>query len=104
MAPLIEQHREQIVALCKRYGITRLDVFGSAARGDDFDPATSDADFFYEMDFSTPSLVDDYFDFRESLMQLLGREVDLVSIRQSSRRKPQFFAHASRHRVQLYAA
>jgi predicted nucleotidyltransferase len=30
--------------ICRRYGVARLEVFGSAAR-DDFDPARSDADF-----------------------------------------------------------
>jgi predicted nucleotidyltransferase len=33
------------VDLCRRYGVRRLDVFGSAARGADFDVATSDVDF-----------------------------------------------------------
>ena len=37
--------REAITALCREYGVARLEVFGSAARGSDFDPARSDADF-----------------------------------------------------------
>ena len=40
----IEKHRETLTALCRRYGVVRLEVFGSAARGADFDPAKSDAD------------------------------------------------------------
>ena len=28
----IETHREQIAELCRRYGVKRLELFGSAAR------------------------------------------------------------------------
>ena len=34
-----------LAALCRKYGIARLEVFGSAAQGSDFDPMRSDADF-----------------------------------------------------------
>ena len=40
----ILRHRDTLVALCRRHGVARLDVFGSAARGVDFDPARSDVD------------------------------------------------------------
>ena len=48
MHPAIAQHRTGIAAFCQRYGIRRLEVFGSAARANDFDPAHSDADFLVE--------------------------------------------------------
>jgi len=48
MHPAIAQHRPGIAAICQHYGIRRLEVFGSAARADDFDPARSDADFLVE--------------------------------------------------------
>lgn len=48
MHPLIAEHRTAIAEISQRYQIRRLDVFGSAARADDFDPATSDADFLVE--------------------------------------------------------
>jgi len=38
MHPAIAQHRSGISAICQRFGIRRLEVFGSAARADDFDP------------------------------------------------------------------
>jgi len=40
MKSAIAQHREEVVAPCRRAGVRRLDVFGSAIRVD-FDPATS---------------------------------------------------------------
>jgi len=48
MHPAIAQYRSGIAAICQRYGIRRLEVFGSAARASDFDPAHSDADFLVE--------------------------------------------------------
>jgi predicted nucleotidyltransferase len=41
----IEQERDALAALCRAYRVTRLEVFGSAARGAGFDPDRSDADF-----------------------------------------------------------
>ena len=48
MLSLIAEHRAEIAALCRRFGVRRLAVFGSAARGADFDPARSDVDFLVE--------------------------------------------------------
>ena len=48
MHPAIAQHRSGIFAICRRFGIQRLEVFGSAARADAFDPEHSDADFLVE--------------------------------------------------------
>jgi len=42
-APLVEQQRA-IAEVCRRFGVERLDVFGSAAQGR-FDPQRSDFDF-----------------------------------------------------------
>ena len=41
---IVTEHLDDIGALCRRYGVRRLDLFGSAATGA-FDPATSDLDF-----------------------------------------------------------
>lgn len=37
---MLEDNREAIAALCERFGVRRLSVFGSAAKGT-FDPATA---------------------------------------------------------------
>ena len=50
MHALIEQHRAAIGELCQRYGVRRAEVFGSGARGVDFDPQRSDIDFLVEFD------------------------------------------------------
>ena len=53
MHPLIGNQREQIAALCRRYGVTRLEVFGSILR-DDFDITSSDIDVVVEFDPRAP--------------------------------------------------
>ena len=102
MIDLIEQHREQITELCRKYGVKRLELFGSAASGE-FDSASSDVDFFYEFDRDdAKGIADRFFGLIEDLEALLGRKVDLVSAKDA--KNPYFLEVANRHRVTLYAA
>ncbi len=79
MHTLIEQRRAEIALLCRRYGVRRLEVFGSAARGADFDPASSDADFLVDFEpGSDMSPLKQFFGLAEDLQALLGRSVDLA--------------------------
>ena len=45
--PLITNNLDAIRALCREYGIVRLEVFGSVVT-EDFDPARSDVDVIIE--------------------------------------------------------
>ena len=45
MNTLIDQHCDELATLCRRYGVARLRLFGSAAQAKPFDPAASDLDF-----------------------------------------------------------
>jgi predicted nucleotidyltransferase len=78
MPTLIDDKRSQLEAICRRYGVRRLDAFGSAIR-EDFDPARSDVDFLVEF-VRDPDLnmFPAYMDLREALADLFGRPVDLV--------------------------
>ena len=73
----IATHREELAALCRRFQVRRLDVFGSAARAADFDPAQSDLDFLVEFSAEGDDLAR-FVDFKEALEALLARRVDLV--------------------------
>ena len=75
----IALRREELWALCRRYHVRRLDLFGSAARGD-FDPERSDVDFLVEFDRTHRDALSlrTYFGLKEALEELLGRSVDLV--------------------------
>ena len=75
----IEPFRPRIAALCRRFRVRMLDVFGSAGR-DDFDPERSDLDFLVEFEPDNPLAgLEGYFGFKQALEDLFGRTVDLVA-------------------------
>jgi predicted nucleotidyltransferase len=99
----IDKHREALTALCHRYGVVRLEVFGSAARGANFDPTRSDADFLVAFEkISGLSALDQFLGFSEALQRLLGRSVDLVEA--SAVRNPYVRATINRSKELIYAA
>lgn len=101
MTNVIEQHCNEVAALCRRIGVRRLDVFGSAVRSD-FDPTTSDFDFLVEFDDLPPAeYADAYFALKESLQSLLGRPVDLVT--EGSLENPYFRDCIYAERQSVYA-
>ncbi|MDP9370131.1 MAG: nucleotidyltransferase domain-containing protein [Chloroflexota bacterium] len=103
MNPLIEQHQEAIRALCREYGVARLELFGSAATGQ-FDPDRSDIDFIvdYAPETDLGPWLKHYFEFKERLEALLGRPVDLVMA--GAMRNPYFIRSVNESRRLLYAA
>ena len=102
MSGLIEKHLGEVAALCRRYRVVRLFLFGSATRGD-FDAERSDFDFLVEFE-SLPrgEYADSYFGLLEDLEQLLGRPVDLVVA--SAIRNPYFRESVEETRTLLHAA
>lgn len=81
MIAAIEHNLDAIAALCRHYGVVRLEVFGSATT-DEFDPTRSDVDFLidYEPETDLGPWLTRHFEFKERLEALLGRPVDLVMI------------------------
>jgi len=102
MQPAIAQHRSGISAICQRFRISRLDVFGSAARADDFNPASSDADFLVEFAPDAHPGLDEFFGTKTALEKRLGRSVDLVE--PSAVRNPCVLVSINRNRESVYAA
>lgn len=102
MHATIETKRAEIAALCERFGVVRLDVFGSATT-DAFDEVTSDADFVVEFtDGPSFDHFDAYFSLKEGLEALLCRPVDLVVRR--AMRNPYFRARVEETQEPVYAA
>jgi predicted nucleotidyltransferase len=98
----INLRREELLAVCRRFYVRRLDLFGSAARGD-FDPEHSDFDFIVEFDRSAPQHpFDAYFGLKEALEALLGGKVDLVEL--SAVRNPYLRASIEQSGENVYAA
>ena len=78
MQPITETHRAELAAICRRFNVSKLDLFGAATR-DDVDPERSDFDFLVALDLSSSTNgCEDYYRFKDALESLLGRTVALV--------------------------
>jgi predicted nucleotidyltransferase len=74
----IAAKRDALAALCRRYGVARLEVFGSAARATGFDPDRSDADFLVTFEPAVRNDLATIIDLNDELERLLQRKVDLL--------------------------
>ena len=102
MIALLEEQRQSLVALCRRYRVARLDVFGSAVSGA-FELTTSDLDFLVTFEPMPPAEhADAYFGLLQDLEALFGRNVDLIE--EAAIRNPYFRRSVAASRVPLYAA
>jgi hypothetical protein len=103
MTSVIEDKRTAIADLCRRFGVQKLDLFGSAATGD-FDPSRSDLDFLVEFpaEYDFGPWMSRFQEFQEELSALVQRPVDLV--RESALRNPWFRREANKTRTIIYDA
>ena len=101
MASILNHHLVAIPDICRRYGVCRLELFGSATT-EAFDPARSDLDFLVDFDARTSDLFHRYFGLKESLEALFGREVDLVMV--GAMRNPRFIESVNRTSQLVYLA
>ncbi len=101
MVAIVEHNRTALVALCRRYRVDRLYLFGSAASGC-FDSQRSDLDFLVSFVDREPTgeYADRYLDFAEGLERLFGRPVDLVT--EQSIRNPYFRREVESTRQLIY--
>jgi predicted nucleotidyltransferase len=99
---LVEKRKVELEVLCRRYGVRRLELFGSAATGE-YRAEQSDLDFLVEFESpSTAGYADRYFGMLESIEELFDRPVDLVV--GAAIRNPYFRAAVDRTKVLVYAA
>jgi hypothetical protein len=103
MISLLKSKSDELAKVCRAYGVARLEVFGSAA-DESFDPSHSDVDFIVEFQRGVDMgpWLGRYFDLRDELSQILGRNVDLVM--GSALKNPYFIREINRTRQLLYAA
>jgi predicted nucleotidyltransferase len=105
MNRIVANHQKELAALCERFGVRRLEVFGSAAEkaGGRFDPSRSDLDFLVDFAPASPAqMADRYFGLLEELGTLFGRPIDLVMT--AAIRNPYFLQGIQPSRTLLYAA
>jgi predicted nucleotidyltransferase len=101
MAFSIEKYNDQLLELCRKHHVRRLDIFGSAAAGQLTE--TSDIDLFVEFDEQVnPRRFDNYFEFLRALEKLFGRHVDLVEA--GGPRNPYFIRQVDSTKRLIYAA
>lgn len=90
-------------ALCRKYAVRRLKLFGSAT-SEEFDPERSDLDLLVEFDEPPPGmrLGAQFFGLLEELQQLFGRPIDLLE--ESAIENSRLLRDARAGAVTLYAA
>jgi len=105
MIPALEQNRDAVAAVCRRYQVSTLEVFGSSVEGS-FDPQRSDVDFLVAFlpGVGLGPWMSRYFDLQEALQLLLGLPVDLVMVGAPGLQNPYFAREVNRTRRLLYAA
>lgn len=93
---------EEIISLCQKHHVVKLEVFGSALR-DDFNMEKSDIDFLVELEDLTPvQYGDSFFALEEGLKIIFNRKVDLLETGQI--KNPYLLASINQSRQTLYAA
>ena len=102
MTKIIEEKKDRLIALCKKYKVAELDVFGSAAT-DDFDPVQSDIDFLVEFQKTViRDRFDNFFNLLNELKELFGRPIDLVE--PGGLKNPYFIEMVDQTKRRLYVA
>jgi len=105
---LVSDNLNRIRSACARRGVSFLELVGSAARDDfdaardDFDAARSDIDVLVDFPDDTPDLFGAYMGLREDLAEILGRPVDVITLR--GIRNHLLLESLRRDAVRLYAA
>jgi predicted nucleotidyltransferase len=95
----VASRRHELAALCVQFGVRKLELFGSAARGG----AARDLDFLVDLGERPPAeYASAYFALRERLADLFGRSVDLVT--PPGLHNPYFRERVEQEKVLLYAA
>ena len=98
---LLQAKLEPLRQLCDLYGVERLELFGSAARGE-FNPDSSDLDFIVQMKGRRePGYARRFCEFADALEALVGRRVDLLT--ELMIKKPTFRSEVEKDRVILVA-
>ena len=102
MPTSIETRHGDVARLCERYRVARLELFGSAARGE-FVPERSDLDFLVRFESCTPEEhAERYFALLAEFQDLFGCEIDLVEI--GAIHNPYFIECIESSRKLVYAA
>lgn len=100
---LVREKQSELDALCREFGVARLELFGSAT-STDFNPETSDLDFIvdFDPDFDLGPWTCKFFELERRLADLFGRDVDLLF--DDYYENPFFRRAVDQSRIEVYAA
>ena len=102
MSSEVIQQKAALEGLCLHYKVRRLELFGSAALGQD-KPGKSDLDFLVDFQpLPAGAYAEAYFGLLEDLEKLFDRPVDLVVA--SAIKNPYFRESVNQTKILLYAA
>ena len=94
----IDEIKSAVLPACREFGVRRLDVFGSVARGDG--TSASDLDFLVEFDSPDRNPARRFFGLLHFLEDTFGCKVDLLTI--NSLRNPYFRKRVLKERAPIY--
>ena len=95
----VAARRSEIDQVCAQFGVRRLELFGSAARGG----TAHDLDFLVDLGERPPAeYARAYFALRERLAELFARSVDLIT--PPGLQNPYFRQRVVQEKILLYAA
>ena len=94
----IDDIRKVAVSVCREFNVSRLDAFGSVARG--YSTSSSDVDLLVEFREPDRSSAKRFFGLLHKLEDSLGCEVDLLTL--NSLRNPYFKARVLKERTPVY--
>ena len=95
--PNIQEITEKTTEIAKKYGVERVWLFGSYARGEN----TEKSDIDFRIDKGKIRGLFELCGFRNSLMDSLGKEVDVLTTQSLD---DQFLNHISGEEILLYEA
>ena len=102
MSPEVRERLAELRALCAKYRVQRLELFGSAA-GEKFDPGRSDVDILVRFQaMPLPERSDACFSLWDELEALFRRQVDLLEEGAATNRR--FLNEIRSMRTVIYAA
>jgi predicted nucleotidyltransferase len=96
---LIQEHKDELIALCDKHNVSELYVFGSVLSNS----LTKDSDIDLLVKFGDVILFDyfdNYMDFKEALENLFNRTVDLVEMQ--TLKNPVLKRSIDNNKIKLY--
>jgi len=96
----IQQNRSAVADACRKFGVRRLEVFGSAVHGG-FNAQSSDLDFIANfLPPLHPGVADRFFGLADALERIFSRPVDLLT--DAMIRNPVLLEEINRDRTLVY--